>query len=200
MRHYILYHNPERMGYDFGGNLVEFEAEFEPVYSEDWFIYGYDWSDWKSQYDEDFTWEDIVTGDIYQEADLTSFETIVTNNKKEALEAKGQRVWIIQGEVGTKPRRFWLHGYFDATNTLRRIQKTNDKKFEYMVMGKEGILESIDGAIEVTHLDWFLRLKRELKNFRRGFREVMDSGLIFEMEECFSQRKIPGHKEKAPDT
>ena len=121
MRNYILYHNASDMGYDLEGNDLFGEEEGVNVFSSSVFNDG-------EVYEPD--WE-FFAGD----EDLEEYTfSIATSNKKETEESIGQRVWVIQGEAFSSPRRYYLHGYFSPLVTEKKEIKLGGRKFQYQLL------------------------------------------------------------------
>lgn len=173
MREYILYHNATEMGYDLEGNdlLKEFEG-----------INTFSLSLFDESQAGDMGWEYFAGDDELEEYEFS----IVTNNKKEVGDSINQRVWVIQGEAFTSPRRYYLHGFFYPLVAEKKPIKIGDTKFQYRLLGREdGLRFPLVDACYLDRSGWFGGFLRYYQNFRVGFREIKDSAWIAELEEIY---------------
>jgi len=172
MKDYILYHNAEKMGYDLEGDrFLEDDEDLEGESMSDEL--------------EDLHWENP---DNSAAIDDESLFAIATSNRKETEECIGHRVWVIQGQAGTFPREYYLHGYFYADGYQLKPETIARKKFKYRIYrNSDFIFRPIDQNLRLNREFWFLGFRKCYQNFRKGFREIVDSAFVAEIEEFYSK-------------
>ena len=180
MRHFLLYHSEDVMGYRLGEERVNV---WEGPAARDWNKSMADVSSWAAWADfrEDVSISSLVDADLENlESDDIYCHSLSTSNGYEAqlCTAEASQVWMVEGRG--RPRRYSLKGYFVPSNCKREPQTVNRRCFLYKVSGFHG--EMYEEGLEVGQHEWFLTLKRVHQNFRTGFREIKDSGLIDALE------------------
>ena len=177
MRDYIFYHNASEMGYDLEGINVNWDGDDDS--DDDIFV----------DLDDGDGWEFFIGS---KEFDAKSYEfSIVTSNKNEAFEAIGNRVWVIQGEAWTEPREYYLHGYFIPELVERRPVKIGSKTFKYRLYGNlDSIALPLENSFRLNGEFWFIFSRKEFQNFCKGFREIINSAHVADLEDCYERIKF----------
>lgn len=158
------------MGYDLEGKTIN---GTDDDYVDDW---------------EDESWENPENQDV--DGGCLDF-SIVTSNAAEAKGSIGNRVWVIQGEAHTKPREYYLHGYFFPETYQIKPTTIARRKFKYRLCGgSDKMVLPIQQAERLNGYFWFISFRKHYKNFRVGFREITDSTFISELEDIYEKIKF----------
>jgi hypothetical protein len=166
MRHYVAYHNPEKMGYWADERSECKRDSAQPLTDER--------SECKRDSAQPSTDErseckrDSAQPSTEEVTDLC----IVTNKAAENL--IGDRIWLIQGEG--KPRKYVLRGTFIVAS----VGPDTDDGFRFLVRGRDGDL--FKPQIPIGTLPWFGRFKMSQGNFAFGLQRISDPAIVEELE------------------
>ena len=102
-------------------------------------------------------------------------EPVILTNKRVSKDAVGDRIWLITGDG--KPRKFFLRGFFIATN----VESGEEEGFRTRVMG---VNEHFFSPMIELKGAWFEDLKRSQGNFAFGYQVVTEGRFVQGLEKA----------------
>ncbi|MGI8747723.1 MAG: hypothetical protein ACR2J4_05145, partial [Deinococcus sp.] len=138
MRHFLLYHSEDVMGYRLGEARVNVWKG--PTADDSWQSMA-DMSSWAAWADsrEDGNASHSLDADLenLESDDIYSY-SLVTSNRHEAqlCTVEASQVWMVEGRG--RPRRYYLKGYFVPSDCKQEPRTVNRRRFFYKVSGHHG--------------------------------------------------------------